>query len=203
MAYLIVAIIIGAIVGALFGLIPFFIGRSRCRDNMGNLAMLCCCVGGMISGGTLAFLVAVGFTIAIMVSNHDTAPILRNKTQTTGGVVYSNNNTGAAPTSYGTVSVMAISGSLKGRVYNLGNGLTFGRTSGSSVRFSSNESGISSTHCKLYRQGNAIMLVDLGSSYGTFLDDGRQLMRNNPVSLGIGSRFYLGTRNNTFEIVQN
>ncbi|MCD7888371.1 MAG: FHA domain-containing protein [Oscillospiraceae bacterium] len=204
MAYLIGVLIGGALVGALFGLIPFFIGRSRCRDNMGTLAMICCCVGGMISGGTLALLIAVGFTIAVLVSSRDTAPISRKKASANAGVVYySNNNGGTAPASYGSIGVMCISGSLKGRVYGLGNGLTFGRTSSSSVRFAANESGVSSNHCKIYRQGDAIMLVDLGSSYGTYLEDGRQLQRNNPVPLGIGSRFYVGSRNNTFEIVQN
>ncbi len=204
MEILIIAIIAGAIVGALFGLIPFFIGRSRCRDNMGNLAMLCCCVGGMISGGTLAFVVAVGFTIAILVSTRDTAPISRNKAaQGAGAVYYSNGNGGTAPAPYGTVSIMCISGNLKGRVYSLGNGLLFGRDANCGVRFSSQESGISHNHCRVYRQGGAILLADLGSSYGTFLDDGRQLTPNAPVSLGIGSRFFLANRNNTFEVVQN
>lgn len=203
MAYLIGVLIGGALVGALFGLIPFFIARSRCRDNMGALAMICCCVGGMISGGTLALLIAVGFTIAILASSRDTAPISRNKASANAGVVYYNNNSDTAPASYGSIGVMCISGSLKGRVYGLGSGLTFGRTSSNSVRFAANESGVSSNHCKLYRQGDAIMLVDLGSTYGTYLEDGRQLQRNNPVPLGIGSRFYVGTRNNTFEIVQN
>ena len=196
-------LIAGAIVGALVGLIPFFIARARCRDNMGILALICCTVGGLISFGGLILPIAIGFTIAILVSNRDTAPISRNKNAQSGGVVYYNNNGGTAPSSYGSVGVMCISGSLKGRVYSLGNGLSFGRTAGSSVRFPSRESGVSTNHCRLYRQGDAILLVDLGSTYGTFLDDGRQLTRNNPVALGIGSRFFLGTRNNTFEIVQN
>ncbi|MCD8006365.1 MAG: FHA domain-containing protein [Oscillospiraceae bacterium] len=201
-------LLIGILVGVVIGLIPFFIARGRCRDNMGTLAMVCCLIAGVFDGlfGIigLSIFVAIGFTIAIMVSTRDSAPISRNKGTQAGGVVYyNNNNGGTAPAQYGSVGVMAISGSLKGRVYGLGNGLTFGRNASNGVRFSAGESGVSSNHCRLYRQGNAIMLVDLGSSYGTFLDDGRQLMRNNPVSLGIGSRFYLGTRNNTFEVVQN
>ncbi|MCD8345523.1 MAG: FHA domain-containing protein [Oscillospiraceae bacterium] len=201
---MLIMIIAGAAVGALLGLIPFFIGRARCRDNMGVLALICCAVAGIFSVGTLAVLVAVGFTIAIVVSTRDTAPISRNKTaQAAGAVYYSNNNGGTAPAPYGTVSIMCISGNLKGRVYSLGNGLLFGRDANCGVRFSSQESGISHNHCRVYRQGGAILLTDLGSSYGTFLDDGRQLTPNAPVFLGIGSRFFLANRNNTFEVVQN
>jgi hypothetical protein len=45
------------------------------------------------------------------------------------------------------------------------------------------------------------MLTDKGSSYGTFLLDGRKLNTNESVTLTRGGGFYLANRQNMFQLV--
>ena len=45
------------------------------------------------------------------------------------------------------------------------------------------------------------MLVDLGSSYGTYLGDGRQLPPNYPKHVTAGTRFYLDNTGDLFQII--
>ena len=61
--------------------------------------------------------------------------------------------------------------------------------------------GISRRHaCIRYQQGMP-MLIDLGSSYGTYLADGKQLPPNYPEPVAAGTRFYLGNRGNMFQVI--
>ena len=46
-----------------------------------------------------------------------------------------------------------------------------------------------------------VILTDLQSSYGTFLSDGTRLPPNSPRSVAAGTRFYLATVGNLFEVV--
>ena len=60
-----------AVVGCLWGLIPFFLGRYRYRPNMGRLGLIWCGVAGPF---LLSFFVMLGFVIAILVSDRDARP---------------------------------------------------------------------------------------------------------------------------------
>ena len=62
--------------------------------------------------------------------------------------------------------------------------------------------GVSRQHCRLEFSNGALWLSDLGSTCGTFLDDGRRLPPSTPVRLQSGQRFYLGDRNVLFEVRQ-
>lgn len=46
-----------------------------------------------------------------------------------------------------------------------------------------------------------VLLMDLGSTYGTFLSDGTKLEPNKPYYLNYGQSFYLVDPANTFRIV--
>jgi S1-C subfamily serine protease len=61
---------------------------------------------------------------------------------------------------------------------------------------------ISKRHCELRWEPSrgAITLADLGSSNGTFLDDGTRLVPNVVRTLQPGQRFYLADRSATFEV---
>ena len=45
------------------------------------------------------------------------------------------------------------------------------------------------------------MLIYLGSTYGTFLADGKQLPPNYPEPVAAGTRFYVGNKGNLFQII--
>lgn len=62
------------------------------------------------------------------------------------------------------------------------------------------EKNISGMHCKVQNHGGNITLMDLGSTNGTFLQNGQRLSPNTPYTLQAGVSFYLGDRSNMFTI---
>lgn len=186
------------IVGCLWGLIPFFLGRYRYRPNMGRWGFLWCAVSGPF---LVSFLVAVGFVIAILVSERDSRstrqpppaqaqpyslppqPVPRRE---------------AAPTG---LMLTCLAGPLRGQSYPVRQGgIMFGRDTDCTVRFPGDASGISRHHCAIRWQQGVPVLVDLHSGYGTFLGDGRQIPPNYPTPVGPGSRFYLASPANLFQL---
>ena len=63
-----------------------------------------------------------------------------------------------------------------------------------------NTRGISGRHCEIMSSGGKIVIVDRGSTYGTYLADGRKLEPNVPYDVKNGTVFYLASRENKFEI---
>ena len=100
------------------------------------------------------------------------------------------------------LGVKCLAGPFKGRVYTIYmSGLMMGRGVECAIRFDADAPGISRHHCALTWVGGKLFLTDLGSTYGTFLADGRRLTIQNPVLVSTGTRFYLGSNNNLFQIV--
>lgn len=60
--------------------------------------------------------------------------------------------------------------------------------------------GISSVHCKVTKADGAVIITDLGSSYGTFRGNGEQMGRGMTYRLEPGDTFYLANTKNTFII---
>jgi pSer/pThr/pTyr-binding forkhead associated (FHA) protein len=54
------------------------------------------------------------------------------------------------------------------------------------------EHGVSRQHCQLQRRGAKLMVMDLGSTNGTFLN-GKQLPPHKEIKIGHGDRLILGT----------
>ena len=77
--------------------------------------------------------------------------------------------------------VRCLNGPMQGQTYQVGSqGLQFGRDNACAVRFPDGTPGVSRRHCRLYWSQGGPALVDLGSSYGTFLTHGKQLPPNCP-----------------------
>lgn len=102
----------------------------------------------------------------------------------------------------GHLAVQCITGPLQGQVYPIrGNEILLGRESVCAVQMPDKTPGISRRHaCIRWQQGMPV-LIDLGSSYGTYLADGKQLPPNYPEPVAAGTRFYLGNRDNLFQII--
>lgn len=115
----------------------------------------------------------------------------------------------ASPASYGgiaqadsIISVKCLHGVLEGQMFGLNNQgqIIFGRTAESTVRFSDSTRGISGKHCEIKIKEGIPVLIDRGSTYGTFLSDGTKLTPNAPCRIKNGMKFYLGSKDNLFEI---
>lgn len=99
-------------------------------------------------------------------------------------------------------SVMAVSGSMQGRVYPIDKqGLVFGRDASCNVSFSADTKGISRKHCRLFydAQGH-LMLMDYGSTYGTYLKGTGKLQPQTPVPVKRGSLFCLASEKIMFQV---
>lgn len=64
-----------------------------------------------------------------------------------------------------------------------------------------NDERNSRLHCSVEIKNGKVLLMDLGSTYGTFLSDGTKLEPNKPYYLNYGQSFYLVEPANTFRIV--
>lgn len=74
-----------------------------------------------------------------------------------------------------------------------------GRDPACQVRLPENTKAVSRRHCTLQAANGMVILTDVGSSFGTFVGD-TKLEINRPVTLGRGSAFWLGSKNNYFTI---
>jgi pSer/pThr/pTyr-binding forkhead associated (FHA) protein len=68
--------------------------------------------------------------------------------------------------------------------------LVIGRSTKADVRLAYKE--VSSRHGRLERVGDAVQFTDLGSTNGTFLDDGTRLEPDSPVLLEVGGKLLVG-----------
>lgn len=103
-----------------------------------------------------------------------------------------------------TLALKCHGGYLNGRIYPIPyEGITIGREPDNSIRYPGQTPGISRHHVKLFWQNNQLMLVDLGSSNGTYLNQAGRIPRMQPVALRVGDVFYLGEKLNGFEIAYN
>ena len=97
----------------------------------------------------------------------------------------------------------AISGELRGSRYEISGVCTIGKMPECQVRYPKDMGGISRYHCQVYLDGGRVFLVDIGSSYGTFLANGVRMAKNQPVELQVGDRFYLADPAEMFQVRMN
>jgi hypothetical protein len=81
-----------------------------------------------------------------------------------------------------------------GMAYDIGEGAVLGRGDGAEIRLE--DSFASSRHAKLTRQGSVIVIEDLGSTNGTYLND--ELLAG-PQPLHPGDRIRIGDSEFTYE----
>lgn len=182
MELILVSFLTGLLVGALMGVAPLILGRFLGRKTLGILGLLCSAFGGALLGALAAILIAVVFSIVILCMRHDV----------TVGTFSSGSH---AP------QIMCMTGPLHGQVYTLtADGLLIGRDPTCSLRLPGHVSAVSRRHCNLLLRGGRVYLEDLQSTYGTYLSSGQRLVPNQPVELTNGSRFYLGSTQNQFQL---
>lgn len=67
--------------------------------------------------------------------------------------------------------------------------------------YPASEKNISGVHCKIQEVNGKICLIDLDSTNGTFFQDGTRLTPNMPRTMTNGQGFYLGSRENSFDLL--
>ena len=197
LVYLLVWVVFGLGLGALAGLIARAVCRRRWMFQLGDRAFWFCLVCGLVHAHFFACIV---FCIIAYSRDRDVGIV-----QGGGAVARSVYNSGADSQSFAgrPLRLVCVSGPLSGQSYALGSGLSIGTDPSNSVRLPAGTPGISRRHCCLRWQNSAPQLIDLGSSYGTFLIDGRKLPPQYPTELNVGSRFYLGEPGCMFQISLN
>ena len=85
-------------------------------------------------------------------------------------------------------------GHRPGLVYDIGEGAVLGRGDGAEIRLE--DPFASSSHARLIRQGSAVVLEDLGSTNGTYLNE--ELLQG-PQPLHRGDRIRIGDSEFTYE----
>jgi hypothetical protein len=112
----------------------------------------------------------------------------------------------SAPAAYSPAGaqrqLLCTSGPMAGATYPLSGSLRIGRDPARcQIIFPKETAGISSLHCEVQPQPSGALLIDQGSTYGTFLLNGRKLNANESVMLNPGDGFYLAESKNTFKIL--
>ena len=107
-----------------------------------------------------------------------------------------------APGAYpGEFRVQGVTGAFAGKRFRIERHTVLGRdVTRCQLVFPEHCTKVSRAHCELWVEGGAVMLKDLGSTHGTFLESGAKLQPNVPVRMNIGSRFWLGDRSETLVI---
>ncbi len=93
-------------------------------------------------------------------------------------------------------------GAMAGQQYPLENGmLVLGRDPSScQIILPAGCQGVSRAHCQLEVRNGVCMLMDRGSSYGTYLEGGHRLAPGERVTLSVGQVFFLGSPDNMFRV---
>lgn len=98
-------------------------------------------------------------------------------------------------------ALTGVSGEFAGKSFPLQDSLIIGRDPARcNIVFPDKTPGVSALHCELRREGAGLSLTDLGSSYGTFLNNGAKLSPNAPYPIKPGDTFYLGEAANSFRL---
>ena len=99
--------------------------------------------------------------------------------------------------------LQGISGAFAGRRFAVAGKLLLGRDKEKcGIAFPSDTAGISREHCTLEVRDGAVFLKDCGSKYGTFFENGLRLEPKVEYYMEPGTRFYLATKTNMFQIIQ-
>lgn len=99
-----------------------------------------------------------------------------------------------------------VTGKYAGQSFDLLKGkIVIGRDPAScNIVFDKNTPGISGRHCQVAYDpnGDSFMITDMGSSYGTFLGNGKKLTGNVTEKLSAGDTFYLCDNTNRFVVAK-
>lgn len=100
------------------------------------------------------------------------------------------------------LEITGISGPYLGQKFDTkADRIAFGRSSANNIVFAGNAKGISSNHCDIQKKGQDFVLTDMGSTYGTFVGNGRKLNPGESYVLKNGDTFYLAAPEYSFSVV--
>lgn len=90
---------------------------------------------------------------------------------------------------------------LGGKTFSVSGKIVIGRDPAScQVVFPAKTPGISSKHCTVQELAQGVVVTDLGSTYGTFLENGTKLEPNKPYTVLGGEAFFLASKDNGFRV---
>jgi S1-C subfamily serine protease len=96
-------------------------------------------------------------------------------------------------------SLTGIAGDMKGRAFPIKGTISIGRDPARcAIAFAASTPGISAEHCRVKAAADGIVLMDVGSTYGTFFENGAKLTAHQEYTLRAGDKFYLGSKDNGF-----
>ena len=108
-----------------------------------------------------------------------------------------------APAPQEELRIQCESGIFAGRRFELSGQVRMGRDPArNDLIFPEGTQGISGVHCVVAVQDGHVQLKDLGSTYGTFLRDGRRVAPGQAVELQVGDGFSLGSDRERFVITR-
>lgn len=142
--------------------------------------------------------IGVGVVVIVVLSRKKKAVPVGAPAQAAGGYAAP----APAPVPHvGAAAIVGVSGNFKGSTFVINSGLVVGRNPQKcSVCFPVDTKGVSGVHCEIRMNGASIVLMDCGSSNGTFLGNGQRLQPNVPVAVANGTYFYLGSSEQMFQI---
>ncbi len=90
---------------------------------------------------------------------------------------------------------------LGGKSYPVRGKTVIGRDpAGCAIVFPPKTPGISGKHCMVQELAQGVVVTDLGSTYGTFLENGTKLEANKPYTILSGEAFFLASKDNGFRV---
>lgn len=104
---------------------------------------------------------------------------------------------------YNSPSIVCLSGIYAGNCYSIGDGVVLGTDiTVCQIVLPAGNSGISRLHCKITFDYRSRMFIihDMGSTNGTFLENGQRIFQGTPCAVNTGTRIYLASRNTSFEL---
>lgn len=98
--------------------------------------------------------------------------------------------------------VTGLAGEYKGRDFDLDRKLVFGRDpKRCNVVLPIDAEGVSGLHCEVWEKDGRVYLKDVGSTYGTFVNNGLRVDAGTEVEISVGDTFYLGSEKTKFAVV--
>lgn len=106
----------------------------------------------------------------------------------------------AAPSADSGLRLQGVSGAFAGRRFAINGKIRIGRDPQGGIVYPQGTQGISGRHCEISISGRTVYLMDVGSTYGTFVG-GSRIQPNQPVALRPGDTFYLADQRESFTII--
>lgn len=98
--------------------------------------------------------------------------------------------------------IIGVTGYFTSKEFKIGDVVTVGRDPRrTKITFPDKTKGVSAVHMEIRNVSGRIEIVDLGSTYGTFLSNGNKLAQMVPYIVNKGDSFYLGDKENKFQVL--